>query len=571
MDEDTLRDYLPVSFGGGSNDFDPAAQMETARRIVPGAGQSKQAKSATSKSGSDSDGDSDDDSDDDDEDEYPISHEVVFKTHDRPVTTITADPAGSRMITGSMDCTIKIHDFATMTPTTIRAFKSVDPSATKPATNSETHPVHLAKFNPNSPSQVLVISATPQARILSRDGETQVEFAKGDMYLRDMNMTKGHISEITSGTWHPTNRDLCVTAGTDSTLRIWDVNVRNKQKEVIVHKSRLAGSAGRTRMTAVAWGSQIEGGSSLLVAAALDGSLVMWGGDGPYHRPSAEIRDAHVGNTWTSGLDISSDGRLVVTRGGDDTVKLWDTRKFKQPVNTVSHVSTSSQYPTSNIIFSPNSSSILTGSETGDLYILNPATLKPEVVTPVTPGSPLISVLWHEKLNQIMTGSANAETHVLFNPKTSTKGAVMVMSKQPKRRHLDDDPSFTTDMSQGISGDAIVNPGTRSEAVQGSTFSSRHPTIGLTASGKSRDPRRPHMPAVTPFSKNQPDEKHIKERIPLSSMREEDPREALLKYADKAEKDPMFTNAWKKTQPKTIYADASDDESSAPAKKKQRI
>ncbi|KIV91418.1 hypothetical protein PV10_05960 [Exophiala mesophila] len=571
MDEDALRDYLPVSFGGGSNDFDPAAQMETARRIVPGAGQPKQAKSATSKSGSDSDDDSDDDEDDDDEDEYPISHEVVFKTHDRPVTTITADPAGSRMITGSMDCTIKIHDFATMTPTTIRAFKSVDPSATKPATNSETHPVHLAKFNPNSPSQVLVISATPQARILSRDGETQVEFAKGDMYLRDMNMTKGHISEITSGTWHPTNRELCVTAGTDSTLRIWDVNVRNKQKEVIVHKSRLAGSAGRTRMTAVAWGSQIEGGSSLLVAAALDGSLVMWGGDGPYHRPSAEIRDAHMGNTWTSGLDISSDGRLVVTRGGDDTVKLWDTRKFKQPVNTVSHVSTSSQYPTSNIIFSPNSSSILTGSETGDLYILNPATLKPEVVTPVTPGSPLISVLWHDKLNQIMTGSANAETHVLFNPKTSTKGAVMVMSKQPKRRHLDDDPSFTTDMSQGISGDAIVNPGTRSEAIQGSTFSSRHPTIGLTASGKSRDPRRPHMPAVTPFSKNQPDEKHIKERIPLSSMREEDPREALLKYADKAEKDPMFTNAWKKTQPKTIYADASDDESSAPAKKKQRM
>lgn len=569
MDEDTLRDYLPVSFGGGSNDFDPVAQMETARRIVPGGGEPKQAKSATSKSGSDSEDDSDDD-DDDDEDEYPISHEMVFKTHDRPVTTITADPAGSRMITGSMDCTIKIHDFATMTPTTIRAFKSVDPTASKPATNSETHPVHLAKFNPNSPSQVLVISATPQARILSRDGETQVEFAKGDMYLRDMNMTKGHISEITAGTWHPTNRELCVTAGTDSTLRIWDINVRNKQKEVIVHKSRLAGSAGRTRMTAVAWGSQIEGGSSLLVAAALDGSLVMWGGDGPYHRPSAEIRDAHVGNTWTSGLDISSDGRLVVTRGGDDTVKLWDTRKFKQPVNTVTHVSTSSQYPTSNIIFSPNSSSILTGSETGDLYILNPATLKPEVMTPVTPGSPLISVLWHDKLNQIMTGSANAETHILFNPKLSAKGAVMVMSKQPKRRHLDDDPSFTTDMSQGISGDAIVNPGTRSEAIQGSTFSSRHPTIGLTASGKSRDPRRPHMPAVTPFSKNQPDEEHIKKRIPLSSMREEDPREALLKYADKAEKDPMFTNAWKKTQPKTIYADASDDESSEPSKKKQR-
>jgi len=463
-----------------------------------------------------------------------------------------------------------------MTPNTLRAFKSVDPSATKPATSSETHPVHVAKFNPNSPSQVLVISATPQARILSRDGETQVEFVKGDMYLRDMNMTKGHISEITSGTWHPTNYDLCVTAGTDSTLRIWDVNTRMKQKDVIVHKSKLAGSAGRSRMTAVTWGSQVAGGNNLLVAAALDGSILMWGGDGPYTRPSGEINNAHTANTWTSGIDISSDGRLVVTRGGDDTVKLWDTRKFKQPVNTTTHTSTSSQYPISNIQFAPNSSSIITGSETGDLYILNPATLKPGLVTPITPGSPLITVLWHDKLNQILTGSANAETHVLFSPQTSAKkGALMVMSKQPKRRHVDDDPSLTTDMSQGVSGDAIINPGTSSEAISGrSTFSSRHPTIGLTASGKSRDPRRPHIPATTPFAKSQPDAKHIKERIPLSSMREEDPREALLKYADKATNDPLFTNAWKATQPKTIYAELSDDDddgSTEPSKKKVKF
>ncbi|EHY56920.1 putative WD repeat-containing protein [Exophiala dermatitidis] len=578
IDEESLRHFVPASFGSSGGEFDPTAQIESVRRKVPGQSEADQTISAKSKDvrhdpdkDSDTDSDADSESDDSDyEDEFPTSHEIVFKTHDRAVTTIAVDPAGSRMITGSTDCTIKLHDFATMTPNTLRAFKSVDPTATKSSANSETHPVHVAKFNPNSPSQVLVVTATPQARILTRDGEMSVEFVKGDMYLRDMHMTKGHISEITSGTWHPHNYDLCVTAGTDSTLRIWDVNVRNKQRDVIVHKSKQAGSAGRTRMTAVAWGSQVEGGNTLLVAAALDGSLVMWGGEGPYNRPSAEISQAHASNTWTGGVDISPDGRLVITRGGDDTIKLWDTRKFKQPVNTTSHTSTSSQYPTSNIMFAPNASSVLTGSESGDLYILNPATLKPELVTPVTPGSALISVLWHEKLNQIITGSANAETHMLFNPKISTKGALMVMSKPPKRRHVDDDPSLTTDMSQGVSGDAIVNPGTSSEAIQGSTFASRHPTIGLTASGRSRDPRRPHIPASTPFARSQPDERHIKERIPLSSMREEDPREALLKYAEKAEKEPMFTNVWKKTQPKTIYAELSDDEEGGPQKKKQK-
>jgi WD repeat-containing protein 70 len=52
-------------------------------------------------------------------------------------------------------------------------------------------------------------------------------------------------------------------------------------------------------------------------------------------------------------------------------------------------------------------------------------------------------------------------------------------------------------------------------------------------------------------------------------MREEDPREALLKYEEKAQKDPMFTNAWKQTQPKTLYADLSDEED-GPEKKKQK-
>ena len=242
-------------------------------------------------------------------------------------------------------------------------------------------------------------------------------------------------------------------------------------------------------------------------------------------------------------------------------------------MSVVKHPSTSSQYPTSNIRFSPDSSAILTGSQTGHLHILNPATLRPELVTPVTEGSPLVTILWHERLNQIITGSANAETHVLYNPTTSTRGAAMIMSKAPKRRHIDDDPSLTTDLSQGISGDSIVNPnGVLTSGTQdSSSYAARHPTVGMTASGKSRDPRRPHIPMTTPFAKSQPDEQHIKNNIPLSSMRDEDPREALLKYAEKAEKDPMFTNAWKQTQPKTLYAELSDEEEvEGPEKKKTR-
>ncbi|KAF1957484.1 WD40 repeat-like protein [Byssothecium circinans] len=562
-DEEAMREFMPTGFGKKDSGVDVAAQIERCRRKI--VDESKQAAPKKEESDKDSDDDSDDE---DEEDEFPVSHELLVKTHEKPVTSITLDPSGTRVVTGSTDCTLKIHDLSSLTPTTIRAFKTVDPFVTKPSADATSHAIHHVLFSPHSGSQFLVITANPQARLFSRDGDMIAEYVKGDMYLRDKLNTKGHTSEVTSAAWHPTNRERFVTAGTDSTVRVWDVNKRMKQEQVVVHKSKAAGSAGMTRMTAIAWGATAEGNSSMIVSAALDGSLVMWGGDGPWHRPAGEIRDAHTNDTWTSGLDISPDGRLVITRGGDDTIKLWDTRKFKTPVNTTSHPSTSFQYPTSNIKFSPNASSVITGSETGHLHIFNPATLRPELVTPVTPGSPLITVNWHPKLNQIFTGSANGQTTILFNPTLSTSGALTILSKAPKKRHLDDDPNFTTDMDPlGMAGDAVTSGGGGPAA---GSFAARHPTVGLTASGRSRDPRRPHMPQTTPFAKNTPDQKYVMEQIEGSDMRDEDPREALLKYAPKEGEKAVFTGAWEKTQPKAIFKDYDSEEDEPGAKRTKR-
>ncbi|OAQ89206.1 WD repeat protein [Purpureocillium lilacinum] len=567
--DDPMRAFLPTAFGKQTREANIAAQIDRSKRVVDKApaaqtaiqdGSNRRTEPGANSGSSDSD-DSGSSDGGDDEDEFPVSHELVLKTQTRAVTTVALDPAGGRLATASLDCNINLHDFASMTPTTLRAFRTIDAYESKrSAASSESHPVHHVEFNPLSGSAFLCVSAHPQAKILSRDGDILTEFVKGDMYLRDMHNTKGHISEITTGTWHPADRNLCVTAGTDSTLRIWDVNNKRSQKEVVVFKSKAAGSAGRTKMTAVAWGAAASGGSNVLVAAALDGTLVLYSGNGPFSRPAGEIRDAHKSQTWTGGIDVSSDGRMVVTRGGDDLIKLWDTRKFTKPLVSVSHLSTSDHYPTSNIRYAPNSTSIITGSTTGHLHILNPGNLRAEHVTPITPGSALIAVDWHPKINQIITGSANAETHVLYNPTMSSRGAVEVMSKAPKKRHIDDNPEFTMDQSVGISGDAIVTPG--------SLAGSRK--AGVTSTGRSKDPMRPHIPQQTPFQKSQPDEKHVAENIPLARMLHEDPREALLKYADKAQNDPMFTKAWSKTQPQTQYAELSDEDAEPDKKKVKR-
>ena len=55
---------------------------------------------------------------------------------------------GERLVTGSTDCTLKLHDFASMTPTTLRAFKSVDPSASKTLHEFGNTPIQPCRVQP---------------------------------------------------------------------------------------------------------------------------------------------------------------------------------------------------------------------------------------------------------------------------------------------------------------------------------------------------------------------------------------------------------------------------------------
>ena len=39
-----------------------------------------------------------------------------------------------------------------------------------------------------------------------RDGRERGESLQGDMYIRDLRNTKGHVSPCTNGAWHPLDR-----------------------------------------------------------------------------------------------------------------------------------------------------------------------------------------------------------------------------------------------------------------------------------------------------------------------------------------------------------------------------
>ncbi|RVD90362.1 uncharacterized protein DFL_001331 [Arthrobotrys flagrans] len=544
---DPMAAFLPKSFGKQAV-AKSAPQHDKLKRVdnpasppkaLPQGDNDGDNKPSNKLSNKNSDSDSDsDDSDSDEEEEFPITHELIIKDHTKSVTSISLDPSGMRMITSSHDSLLKLYDFTAMASNHLHSFKTIEPR--------EGHLLHHSEFSING-ENILVIPSCAQAKVFDRDGYEVVEFVKGDQYLRDMNNTKGHVSEVLSGTWHPTDRNLLVTCSSDSTVRIWDVNQKRQQKEVIVVKSRTA-KGGRTRVMCVKWDDPSQGGKKLLAAGSQDGGLTLWGGDGPFSRPMATVEEAHDREVGISGVAFSRDGNLVISRGLDGTVKSWDTRKFKKPIMTRSDLPATSQ--NTSISFSPDSSTVLTSDSLGNLHFLSPATLRSEKTLQITPGIPVISSLWHPRLNQIFTTSTDSTIKILYSPKSSTRGALTILSNPLKKRHIDDDPSLTTDIATGMNADAIYLP----NAVLPSK------TKSLAKASNLANAYKPFKPHATPFAKSTPDEEHIRKNVALSGMRDEDPREALLRYAEKAEKDPMFTGVWRETQPVTIYSNEREEE-----------
>ncbi|KAI0343895.1 WD40 repeat-like protein [Trametopsis cervina] len=370
--------------------------------------------------------------------EFPTTHEISLKDHTKVVSALALDPSGARIVSGSHDYDCKLWDFGGM-DWRCKPFKTWEPAGT--------YYIHDLKYS-NDGQRFLTISGTPQAKLYDRDGEEQATYVKGDMYIRDMKNTSGHVAELSSCAWHPRDPETFITSSVDSTIRIWEVENRRKQKTVIVVKSKERGT--RTKVTTCGYSPD----GSLIGGACLDGALHMWQTKSNFVRPSMTIEGAHTKGSEVGSMVFSVDGRTVLTRGGDDTVKLWDLRAFKKPLATRSDLTT--LYPTTNAIFSPNDRYILTGAGAtakgakGRLMFLEKNTLESvkELEVDTTP----VKVLWHSKINQIVTGLANGQICVLYSPNTSINGAKLLLNKGPPRK------ATIEDMSDALAAPTIITP-----------------------------------------------------------------------------------------------------------------
>lgn len=473
----------------------------------------------------------------------PASHEVQLEHSNKTVTALALDPSGARLVTGSFDYDLRFWDFAGM-DSSLQSFRTLRPC--------ECHPIRHIEYSKTGDS-LLVIAGNAQAKVLDRDGFEILECVKGDQYITDMARTKGHVGMLIGGCWHPKERKEFMTCSIDGTVRLWNIDDPKEHKSVMKTRAQNGLRSSPTSCT-------YDHSGNLILCACQDGSIQAWDHRKNFVNNAFIIRGAHSATMENSCISFSYDDKQFASRGGDDTLKLWDARTHKKPLFVMSDLP--NRFAMTDCAFSPDDKILMTAASStrenkdGKVVFFRRETAELLGEIPV-PQTSAVRCLWHPKLNQILVGCGNGNVKIYYSPEKSHRGAKLcVVKTKPQSNQLE-----IISQTQVITPHAL--PLFREERARSTRKQMEKDRLDPTKS------RRPDLPVTGPgqggriAAAGSTLSSYIIRNLGLKKKvdDEQNPREAILKYAKDAAENPYWvTPAYSQTQPHAIFNDSATAE-----------
>ncbi|XP_074626477.1 WD repeat-containing protein 70-like isoform X2 [Acropora palmata] len=440
----------------------------------------------------------------------PVSHEISLDHGNKTVSALALDPSGSRLVTGGYDFEVKFWDFNAMDASR-RAFRTLQPF--------ECHQIKSIDYSITGDA-VLIAAGNAQAKVIDRDGFEVLECVKGDQYIVDMTNTKGHVTMLHNACWNPKMCDEFISCSDDGTVRIWNTENPKKNKTVIKTKNKQGKKTIPTRCC-------YSRDGKVIAAGCQDGSIQAWDTRKPFIHPTYLQRSAHTFGSDISSLTFSQQGSVLASRGGDDTLKIWDIRNFKRFLNIAMNLP--SYFAQTSCLFSPDDKMVVTGTSvkkgqgSGSLVFFETNSFRKLYEFDVIESS-VVSCLWHPKLNQIVVGCGNGTTKVYFDPQKSNKGAKLCVGKVKRKAAAKEMPLK----------DQIITPHSLPMFRE-----KRYKTKKKVKEADRKDPlksHRPDLPVTGPghggrVTSGMSLSAYVVKNLALEMKDDSHPREAILKHA----------------------------------------
>lgn len=364
-------------------------------------------------------------------------------TKSKVLNALSLDPAGSRLATGCSDTHLRLYDFGGM-DNRHKHFKEIEVE--------EGHPI-VDVCHSNSGDRIVVCTGSAQPKILDRDGFEIITFIKGDVYVTDQSRTTGHTASVTSVCWHPLERDIVLTSSIDGSARLWNLNGKTQFKKLVCDKVYRAKNE-RGQRIGVTSAVFHPAGRELALGTAC-GSIQIWNATRVGTRPDRALYNAHGKDVPVNALVYNADGTKLASRSmDDDTVKVWEQRKIcRSAAPLLICQGLPSFYEKADCAFSSNSKILCAGTSIppgkkgtkqegcGKLKFYNVPTGRenesnglPVLELDVAPGSSVIRVVWHPKLNQIFGSCSDGRTFIFYDSKLSSNGALLSTAKVARKK-----------------------------------------------------------------------------------------------------------------------------------------